>query len=107
MPREARLFAACKGSPSKAITKRVANIPPSWIERANASRKTYEPTLVKAMRKLQTLRRKRPRAKVTIAEAEKELRRALKTWELRYQKEMFYNGVRVLMELERSGESRR
>jgi len=107
MPREARLFEACKGSPSKAIRKAVANVPPAWIQRANESRKKLEPAIVKAMRKLYGLRVKRPNAKVTIKAADKELRNALEKWELAYRKEVFYNGVRVLMELNRSGVSER
>jgi hypothetical protein len=59
------------------------------------------------MRKVARLRLTRPNAVVTIKAAEKNLRDALKKWELAYQKENFYNGVRVLMELGRSGESDR
>lgn len=107
MPREARWFAAYKGSPSKAFRQARVNVPPAWIERANASRKNYEETVVKAMKALKILRVKRPRAKATIRRAEKELRLALKLWEEKYQKEVFYNGVRVLMELQRNGKSDR
>jgi hypothetical protein len=59
------------------------------------------------MRNVYRLRLKRPNATATIRAAEKELTAALKDWELAYQKEMFYNGVRVLMELQRKGESSR
>jgi hypothetical protein len=107
MPREAKLFDACDGSPSRAIRKAVANVPPAWIKRANNSRKNREPAVVEAMRKLFKLRTTRPKAKVTIKAAEKELTAALKDWEEAYEKEMFYNGVRVLMELQRDGESDR
>ena len=107
MPRQARLFEACKGSPSRAITKAVANVPPAWIERAHESRKGLEPAVVKAMRKMERLRLQRPGATVTIKKAEKERRETLKKWELAYQKENFYNGLRVLMELERTGQSDR
>lgn len=107
MPRQARLFEVCKGSPSKAIRKAVANVPPAWIDRAHASRKNLEPAVVKAMRKLSRLRLQRPGAKVTIKNADKELRDALKKWELAYQKETFYNGLRALMELQRNGTSDR
>jgi hypothetical protein len=107
MPRVAKLFEACEGSPSKAIHKAVANVPSAWIERARGSRKNVEPAVVRAMRKLSRLRLQRPGAKVTIKAAEKELREALKKWELAYQEENFYNGVRVLMELHRAGESAR
>ena len=92
---------------SRAITKAVANVPPAWIERAHESRKGLEPAVVKAMRKLERLRLQRPGATVTIKKAEKERRETLKKWELAYQKENFYNGLRVLMELERTGQSDR
>lgn len=107
MPRQAKLFEACKGSPSKAIRKGVANVPPAWIERAHDSRKSLEPSIVKAIQILKKLRLKRPRAKMTIKNAENGLREALKRWELAYQKENFYNGVRALMELQRNGKSDR
>jgi len=107
MPREAKLFDASDGSPSKAIRKTVANVPPAWIDRAHESRKKLEPAVVKAMRKLTRLRLQRPGAKVTIKAADKELRGTLKKWELAYQKENFYNGLRVLMELQRNGTSDR
>lgn len=107
MAREARLFEACKGSPAKAIYKAVPNVPPAWIERARSSRKSREPAVVKAMRKVYRLRVARPNAKVTIRAADQSLRGALRAWELAYQKESFYNGVRVLMELQRDGESER
>jgi hypothetical protein len=107
MPREARLFDACGGLPSRAIRKAVANVPPAWIKRANASRKHREPAVVTALRKLYRLRTTRPNARVTIKAAERELAAALKEWELAYQKEVFYNGVRVLMELQRDGQTKR
>jgi len=107
MPREAKLFDACGGSPSRAIRKAVANVPPAWIQRANNSRKNREPEVVKAMRRLFKLRTTRPNAMVTIKAADRELTAALKDWEEAYEKEMFYNGVRVLMELQRDGESDR
>ena len=108
MPREAKLFDACDGSPSKAIRKTVANVPPAWIHwRADESRKKLEPAVVKAMRKVSRLRLQRPGAKVTIEGADKELRGTLKKWELAYRKENFYNGLRVLMELQRNGASDR
>lgn len=107
MPRQARLFEACKGSPSRAMRKAVANVPPAWIERAHESRKRLEPAVVKALRKLSRLRLQRPGARVTIKMADKELRQTLKRWEVAYQKENFYNGLRVLMELQRTGDSDR
>jgi len=78
----------------------------SWIDRAHESRKKLEPAVVKAMRKLTRLRLQRPGAKVTIKATDKELRGTLKKWELAYRNE-FYNGLRVLMELQRNGASHR
>jgi hypothetical protein len=86
MPREARLFESAKGSPSRALFKLSGNIPPNWIARARASRKTLEPDLAASMRKLLRLR---------------------KTRQLAYEKESFYNGLRTLLEINREGESKR
>ncbi|HSL23226.1 MAG TPA: hypothetical protein VK886_16985 [Vicinamibacterales bacterium] len=107
MPREAKLFEVSRGLPSRAFRKGVANVPPAWIKRARASRKNREPAVVRAMKKLYKLRVTRPHATATIKTAERELIAALKSWEIAYEKEMFYNGVRVLMELQRDGASNR
>jgi hypothetical protein len=53
MPREAKLFEAVKGSPTQALFRMQANIPPNWIYRARKSRKSLEPDLSLAMKKLQ------------------------------------------------------
>ena len=79
------------------------NIPPAWIKRARASRKSLEPDIVLAMKKVQKLRRTRPKARATINAAVQELRRVLKAWELAYQKETFYHGLRALLEISRNG----
>ena len=107
MPREARLFESVKGSPTRALSRLQGNIPPSWIKRARVSRKTLEPDIVLAMKKVQKLRRTRPKARATIAEAVQELRGVLKAWELAYQKETFYNGLRALLEISRNGTTSR
>ena len=106
MPREAKLFDLTKGSPVKALS-RVVNVPPNWIERARASRKSREADIVQSMKQIQRLRRKRPRAAATIKAAEAELTLLLRDWELSYRKEAFYNGVRILLELSRTGKSER
>jgi hypothetical protein len=106
MPREPKLFNASKGSPSRGFLRLAGNLPPSWIDRAITSRKALEPGVLNAIRKLKRLRVKRPNARVTIKAAEGELRAALREWETAYQKECFYYGIRVLLELERGGSTR-
>lgn len=107
MPRHAKLFEKFDGSPARALNKMVGNIPPNWIKRAKMARKSREGNLAKAIRKLQRLRVKRPKAYATIKAAEAELRLLLRDWELSYQKENFYNGLRILLEISREGESSR
>lgn len=106
MPRDARLFERYDGSPARALNRLTGNIPPNWIERARGARKSREADVASAMRKLQRLRAKRPKALATIKAAEAELRILLKDWEVSYQKETF-NGLRILLELSREGESSR
>jgi len=103
MPREPKLFNASKSSPARGFLRLTGNLPPSWIDRASASRKALEPEVRKAMRRLKRLRKQRPNARVTIRGAARELRLLLRQWEVAYQKECFYYGIRVLLELERAG----
>ena len=107
MPREAKLFESANGSPARALFKLQGNIPPNWIARARRSRKSLEPELVVAMRKVRRLRKSRPNAQATIKAAQQELTMLLKTWEVAYRKEVFYNGLRALLEISRDGETRR
>jgi hypothetical protein len=107
MPREARLFESAQGSPARALLKLHANIPPNWILRARRSRKSTEPDVVRALKKVQGLRKRRPNARAAIRTAEQELRAALKAWQLAYDKEAFYNGLRALLEVTRNGRSSR
>jgi hypothetical protein len=107
MPREAKLFESANGSPARALFKLQGNIPPNWIARARRSRKGLEPELVAAMRKVRRLRKSRPNAQATIKAAQQELTVLLKTWEVAYRKEVFYNGLRALLEISRDGETRR
>lgn len=107
MPREAKLFESANGSPSRALFKLQGNIPPNWIARARRSRKSLEPELVGAMRKVRKLRKSRPNAQATIRAAQQELTTLLKAWEIAYRKESFYNGLRALLEISRDGETRR
>jgi hypothetical protein len=93
MPREAELFVESGGSPVRAFvlmkSQGSANIPPSWIERAHESRKTRE-------RKTAALLKTGGVTDIL----------GLEEWELAYQKECFYRGIRILLELERSGKSK-
>jgi hypothetical protein len=98
---------SAKGSPARALLKLQGNIPPNWIARARGSRKNLEPDLAASMKRLLKLRKSRPKAHATIKAAEQELKVLLKAWELAYQKESFYNGLRALLEISRDGESRR
>jgi hypothetical protein len=107
MAREAKLFESAKGSPTRALGKLQANIPPNWIARARRSRKNLEPGVVTAMTKLRRLRKSRPNAHATIKAAAQELNVHLKAWEVAYRKETFYNGLRALLEISRDGKSRR
>jgi hypothetical protein len=49
---------------------------------------------------------KSPNAHATIRIASKELRTVLGRWETAYNKESFYRGLRVLLELQRNGSSK-
>ena len=85
MPREATLFESADGSVLKGyrlLQRGGANIPPMWIQRASESR---------------------CRLHKDVAQA---LRRKSKEWETRYNKECFYYGLRVLLELARKGKTR-
>jgi hypothetical protein len=82
-----------------------ANIPPRWIKNARGSRKRIEPEIAEGFRSLKHLRIRRPRAKVAIRNAQRELRSVLDRWETAYRKENFYRGIRILLELQRDGSS--
>ena len=92
MPREATLFEESGGSVLRAylLLKNAgsANIPPNWIERAKESRKNREANVAKLLKdgKIKDLP-------------------VIEQWELAYRKECFYRGLRVLLELEREGQS--
>lgn len=92
MPREAALFEESGGSVLRAYlllkSAGSANIPPNWIERAKESRKNREANVA------QLLKNGRIRDLPRVEE-----------WELAYRKECFYRGLRVLLELERDGQS--
>jgi hypothetical protein len=105
MPRKAKLFLSSSGSAMRGFLKFRANIPPRWIRNARVSRKRIEPEIVRSLHRLVDLRKNRPRARVAMNNASKELRLVLKRWEVTYSKENFYRGIRILLELQRSGSS--
>jgi hypothetical protein len=107
MPREAKLFDRFQGSPARAFRKVTVNIPPKWIDRAREARKRREAELAAAMEEVKALREERPRARVAIMDADARLKRLLNDWEASYEKECFYNGLRILLELDRDGASGR
>jgi len=92
MAREASLFDSADGSVLRGyrlIIKGGANIPPMWIKRASQSRCRLHKDVARA------LRRPSKMGKSTLRE-----------WETRYNKECFYYGLRVLLELGRKGRTR-
>jgi|SRR5579862_3793196 len=105
MPREARLFDSSSGSPVRGFLKLQANVTPRWIDNARTSRKSIEPSIKKCLLKLKGTRKNHPRSKSAIKNASKDLRDILNQWELRYRKESFYRGVRILLEIDRDGSS--
>ena len=105
MPREAKLFSSSAGSAVRGFIKFRANIPPRWIKNARNSRKRLEPEIVEALRSVKSIRRNRPRAHVALKNASKEVKTALSRWETAYNKENFYRGIRILLELQRNGSS--
>jgi len=106
MPREAKLFSSSSGSAVRGFLKFRANIPPRWIKNARTSRKRVEPEIVRALGALKRLRKTRPGARVAMNRASKEVRAVLGRWELAYNKESFYRGIRILLELQRNGSSK-
>ena len=92
MPREAGLFDSVNGSPVEGfflLRANSGNIPPKWIQRAEASRKARQKKLGAALK-----------AKKLDAIS------LLRDWELAYRKECFYYGLRALLEMERSGKTK-
>jgi len=93
MPREANLFEQAGGSPLEGyllLKANGGNIPPRWIENARASRKGRHKAVVTALQEGGW-------GDITV----------LRDWEESYRKECFYNGIRILFELERNGKSNR
>src|SRR5439155_438262 len=105
MPREAKLFVSSSGSAVRGFFKFRANIPPRWFKNAQKSRKRMEPEIVKALRSVKSIQRNRPRAEVALKDARKQFKAVLSRWETAYDKENFYRGIRILLELQRNGSS--
>src|SRR5260370_12288246 len=103
MPREAKLFSSSAGSAVRGFLKFRANIHPRWIKKARTSRKRVEREIVRDLRTLKQLIKNRPHARVAIKDARKELKAVLQRWEVAYNKESFYRGIRTLLELQRNG----
>ena len=106
MPREAKLFFSSSGSATRAFLRFRANIPPRWIRNAQKSRKRIEPEIVEVIRSVRNIQRNRPRARVSLKNANKQLKTVLSRWETAYNKENFYRGIRILLELQRQGSSK-
>src|SRR6266542_2480707 len=105
MAREAKLFSSSSGSAVRAFFKFRANIPPRWIRNAQKSRKRIEPEIVGALRSVSRIQTNRPRAQVALKNANKQFKAVLSRWETAYNKENFYRGIRILLELQRNGSS--
>src|SRR5205085_489338 len=91
MSREATLFEDAEGSVVRGyllLKQRGANIPPNWLDRSCESRRNRHGAVVEALESGSVA------GVLTLEE-----------WELAYQKECFYYGLRCLLELERSGET--
>jgi hypothetical protein len=73
---------------------------------AQKSRKRIEPEIVEALRSLKTIQRNRPRAQVALKNASKQFKAVLSRWDTGYEKENFYRGIRILLELQRQGSSK-
>jgi hypothetical protein len=106
MPREAKLFLSSSGSAVRGFLRFRANIPPRWIRNAQKSRKRIEPEIVDALRSLRTIQRNRPRAQVALKNASKQFKAVLSRGDTAYNKENFYRGIRILLELQRKGSSK-
>jgi hypothetical protein len=106
MAREAKLFLSSSGSAARGFLRFRANIPPRWIKNAQKSRKHIEPEIVEALRSVRSIQRNRPRAEVALKNANRQLKAVLRRWDTAYNKENFYRGIRILLELQRSGSSK-
>jgi len=83
-----------------------ANIPPRWIKNAQKSRKRIEPEIVKALHFIISMRRDHPWAQVALKKSNRKYKAVLSRWETAYNKENFYRGIQILLELQRNGLSK-
>jgi hypothetical protein len=70
------------------------------------SRKRIEPEIVEALHAMISIKRNRPRAHVALKKASREFKAVLSRWETAHNKENFYRGIRILLELQRNGSSK-
>jgi hypothetical protein len=92
MPRVAGLFEMAGGSPLRGyllLRQQGGNIPPQWIKRSRESRRSRQERIA------QILRKGSVRDMLSVED-----------WEVAYRKECFYQGIRILFELERAGKTR-
>jgi len=54
---------------------------------------------------VKSIKQNRPRAQVALKNARKQFKAVLSRWETAYDKENFYRGIRILLELQRNGSS--
>ena len=91
MPREPELFNATNGDVIGAYflaRKGGFNIPESWIERSRTGRKARQAELGKLLKA----------GKLGAMDI-------IQDWHVAYKKECFYQGLRILLELERKGKA--
>lgn len=92
MAREAALFEEAGGSAVRGyllMKQGGGNVPPTWIARAESSRRHRHGQVALALRR---------GGAVKILD--------LEDWEVAYRKECFYRGIRILFDLERSGKTK-
>jgi hypothetical protein len=91
MPREASLFEDAGGSALEGyflLKKSNANVPEMWIERASESRRSRHDEVARVLKEGSW-------ADIAV----------LREFEEAYQKECFYYGIRLLLDLERKGKT--
>jgi hypothetical protein len=92
MQDDGTLFERSGGSPLRGyllMRSQRKNVPPKWIERYRGSRERQEKEVAKALKNGRL-------PDVVLVES----------WERAYRNECFYQGIRALMELERSGRTK-
>jgi hypothetical protein len=90
----------------KVFLRLTGNLPPNWIEPCDGVTEGARTRRAQGNAPTQTVAQETPNARVTIRDAARDLRLILRQWGIAYQKECFYYGLRVLLELERAGPTR-